>query len=144
MYICQSQYSNPSYPASSLSVHMFVLYICVSISAFWISLSVPFLWIPHMCDICFFCHLFFDSSSLYFFFCKREVVEQWHQPSFHLWFCNSPWLLHIGIHIWMGHIAPFSPTELICSLFQEGGRLGELPSWESKCIIHLVKLLSNA
>ena len=64
------------------------------------------------------CHLFFDANSLYFFFYKREVIEQWHQPSFHLWFCDSPWLLHLGVHIRMGHIALFSPTELICSPFQ--------------------------
>ena len=35
-------------PCSSLGVYMFVLYTCVSISAFQITLSVPFSSIPHV------------------------------------------------------------------------------------------------
>ena len=36
-------------PLSTLGVHTFVLYICVSISAFQTGSSVPFFYIPHMC-----------------------------------------------------------------------------------------------
>ena len=39
----------PPPPAFPLGVHMFVLYICVSISALKTGSSVPFFWIPHTC-----------------------------------------------------------------------------------------------
>ena len=36
-------------PLSPLGVHMFVLYICVSISALQTSSPVPFFYVPHIC-----------------------------------------------------------------------------------------------
>ena len=39
----------PPPPLSPLGVHMFVLYICVSISALQTGSSVPFFEIPHIC-----------------------------------------------------------------------------------------------
>ena len=42
VYIRQSQSPNSTHPPSPLGVHMFVLYICVSISALQTSSSVPF------------------------------------------------------------------------------------------------------
>ena len=44
VYICQSQSPSPSYFPSLLGIHMFVLHICVSISALQISSSIPFFW----------------------------------------------------------------------------------------------------
>ena len=38
-------------PTSPFIVHMFVLYICVSMSALQIILSIAFFWIPHLSDI---------------------------------------------------------------------------------------------
>ena len=38
-------------PTSPFVVHMFVLYICVSMSALQIILSIAFFWIPHLSDI---------------------------------------------------------------------------------------------
>ena len=51
VYVCQSQSPNSSHPhpISPLGVHTFVLYICVSISALQIRLSIPFFQIPHIC-----------------------------------------------------------------------------------------------
>ena len=55
-YTQQCIYVNPSLPIyctppSPLGIHTFVLYVCVSISALQISLSVPFFQIPHTSDI---------------------------------------------------------------------------------------------
>ena len=55
LYTCQPQSPNSSHPhphpplLSSLGVHTFVLYICVSISALQTSSSVPFFQVPHIC-----------------------------------------------------------------------------------------------
>ena len=49
VYICQSQSPNSSYPPFLLGMRMFVLYICVSISALQIRASIPFFQIPHIC-----------------------------------------------------------------------------------------------
>lgn len=80
-------------------------------------------------------------NILHIFHCKRKVVGQCLPHTFHLWICETPGLSCLGIPICMDQIILFSPTGLICSPFQEGGSLGEMPSWESKYIIHLVKLL---
>ena len=42
VYICQSQSPNSSYSPYPLDVHVFVLYICVSVSALPIGSSVSF------------------------------------------------------------------------------------------------------
>ena len=50
VYVCQSQSPNSSHPClSPVGIHMFVLYICVSISALQAGSSVPFFQIPHIC-----------------------------------------------------------------------------------------------
>lgn len=87
------------------------------------------------------CHLLSDAGILHSFLYERKVVERWCQHSLRLWFCDALGLLYLGIHLQMSQIVRFFSTELICRPFQEGGSLGEMPSWESKYIIHLVKLL---
>ena len=42
VYIFQSQSPNRFHPPSALGIHMFVLYICVSISALQMGSSLPF------------------------------------------------------------------------------------------------------
>ena len=57
VYICQSQSRNSSHHhnhttppwLSAFGVHMFVLYICVSVSALQTGQSVPFFQVPHIC-----------------------------------------------------------------------------------------------
>ena len=50
VYIRQSQSPKSSHPCiSPVSVHVFVLCICVSISALQIGSSIPFFQIPHIC-----------------------------------------------------------------------------------------------
>ena len=47
MSIPISQFIPP--PLTPISVHMFVLYICVSISTLQTGSSVPFFYVPHIC-----------------------------------------------------------------------------------------------
>ena len=71
LYTCQSQSPNLSHnhshnPATfPLSVHMFVLNICVSISALQTGSSVPFFKVPHICVNIRYLFFSFCLTSLY-------------------------------------------------------------------------------
>ena len=69
IYICQSQSPTTVF---SLSIHMFVLYICVSISAFQMISSIPFFFSRfHIYALMYFVLLFLTSFT---FWCTSESI----------------------------------------------------------------------
>ena len=72
MSIPISQIIPPRHPPfSPLSVHIFVLYICVSISALQTGSSVPFFWIPHIC---------INTCTPVFIAALLTIARSWKQP----------------------------------------------------------------